>query len=341
MSTRHFCTYFDHNYLPRGIVMLESLHEHCPHAQIHVLCLSDQCHAALAALAYPYVSLIRLPHLEAADPELAATQATRSLIEYYFTITPCLPWHLLTRDDTIDEVTYLDADMMFFSSPEPIFEEAPRASVIITPHKFAPHLAALIKFGMYNVSWLTFRRTTEGMACLAWYRKSCLNWCKDELEADRFADQKYLDAFPQRFAGVHVMQHNGGGVAPWNLAAASVTRRGNAVTVNGETLIFYHAQGFKHIRGPFYSSGFRDYSCSLTCEVREGIVCQYARRYSLAVQALKGGRGSFVGIRQDLRSNFAFLRDCKSILREWEQQALVVCWSWRKFRHGQGRLCCR
>ena len=97
MSVRHFCTYFDHNYLPRGMVMLESLREHCPHAHVHVLCLSDQCHAALTSLAYPHVSLIRMADLEAADPELAATRATRSLIEYYFTITPCLPWYLLTR----------------------------------------------------------------------------------------------------------------------------------------------------------------------------------------------------------------------------------------------------
>lgn len=68
MSVRHFCTYFDHNYLPRAVVMLESLHEHCPHAHVHVLCLSEQCYDALTAFAYPHVSLIRLDELEAADP---------------------------------------------------------------------------------------------------------------------------------------------------------------------------------------------------------------------------------------------------------------------------------
>ena len=167
--TRHFCTYFDHNYLPRGMVMLESLHEHCPEAHVHVLCLSDACHDALSVLAYPFVSLFRLAELEAADPELAATRPTRSLIEYYFTITPCLPWHLLTRRG-LDEITYLDADMMFFSSPEPIFEERRDASVIITPHRFSENLSHKVVYGLYNVSWLTFRNTREGVDCLRWYR---------------------------------------------------------------------------------------------------------------------------------------------------------------------------
>lgn len=329
MSVRHFCTYFDHNYLPRGMVMLESLREHCPHAHVHVLCLSDQCHAALTSLAYPHVSLIRLADLEAADPELAATRPTRSLIEYYFTITPCLPWHLLTRDKPLEEVTYLDADMIFFSSPEPIFEEAQDASVIITPHRFAAHLTDLVKYGIYNVSWMTFRDTAEGMKCLSWYRDACLYWCKDELEADRFADQKYLDAFPQRFTGVHAMQHQGGGVAPWNLANATVALAGNTVTVNGETLIFYHAQGFKHICGPFYSSGLLNFDSPLNGSAREYIMKPYAEQYVSAAQAAKDiiGVGSFAGIRQEQKKTRIFLHTCKNILREWKRQSLVVCWT--------------
>ena len=160
---RHFCTYFDHNYLPRGMVMLESLREQCPQAHVHVLCLSEECYSALSRLAYPHVSLMRLEELEAADPELAATRTTRSLVEYYFTFTPCLPWWLLTQNEHINEITYLDADLMFFSSPEPLFVEAGDAAVILTPHRFSPHLADLARYGLYNVSWITFRKTRAGL----------------------------------------------------------------------------------------------------------------------------------------------------------------------------------
>lgn len=311
------------------MVMLESLHKHCPHAHVHVLCLSDQCHEALTAFAYPHVSLIRLEELERADPELAATRATRSLIEYYFTITPCLPWYILTKDNGIKEITYLDADMMFFSSPEPIFEEAGDASVIITPHRFAAHLTDLVKYGIYNVSWMTFRSTVEGMKCLSWYRDACLEWCKDELEAERFADQKYLDSFPQLFGEVHSMRHNGGGVAPWNLADAKVQQKGDGVTVNSDMLIFYHAQGFKNISGPFYSSGLRTFNSKLSHEAKEYIVTPYAKAYISAVHLAKNAvnLNSFVGIRKEQKKTRKFLRDCKNIFHEWKNQSLVVCWS--------------
>ncbi|WP_051257859.1 hypothetical protein [Desulfovibrio cuneatus] len=324
MTTRHFCTYFDHNYLPRGMVMLESLHAHCPQAIVHVLCLSDQCHAALAALKYPFVRLLRLAELEAADKELLAVRPTRSLIEYYFTLTPCLPWHLLHTVEGIDAITYLDADMLFFSSPEPIFEEAGEAAVVLTPHKFSRHIAHLVCWGIYNVSWLTFANTQEGLEALEWYRSACLEWCGDKLEGDRFADQKYLDTFPTRFKNVHIMQHAGGGLAPWNIADAHVEMSGGSTMVDGVPLVFYHAHGFKHIVGPYYSSGLRGYQAKIHKVHAQAIFTPYVHALNrctnvisanIAVQQLHSVRGE---------KTQGLLKTCKWLLKEWLSSTLVM-----------------
>lgn len=256
------------------MVMLESLRAHCPGAHVHVLCLSDECHAALSELAYPHVSLIRLQDLEAADPDLLAVRPTRSLIEYYFTITPCLPWFLLTKQG-LEEVTYLDADMLFFSSPEPIFAEAGDASVIITPHRFSAHLQERERYGVYNVSWLTFRKTVDGMACLSWYRDACIDWCYDVLEENRFADQKYLNYFPRKYSGVHVMRHPGGGVAPWNIEGVKIESREEVILTNGVPLIFYHAHGFKQLTGSFFSSGLYEYATKVSPEQKKYLFKAY------------------------------------------------------------------
>ena len=48
MLNRVYCTYFDHNYLSRGLALYHSLQRHAPGARLWVLCLSEACHRILA-----------------------------------------------------------------------------------------------------------------------------------------------------------------------------------------------------------------------------------------------------------------------------------------------------
>jgi hypothetical protein len=250
MMTRYFCTYFDHRYFDRGVAMYESLRRHCPQAQLFVLCLSEECHAALTRLSLPGLVPIALADFEAANPALAGARADRSLIEYYFT---CTPWLLdwLLRDRTgIDVLTYLDGDLYFFSDPEPIFEAFERHSTLIIEHRFPPQTQTQAVYGRFNVGWLSFRRDGDGLACLAWWRDRCLEWCYDRLEGDRFADQKYLDRFPELFHGVLVLDHPGANLAVWNMANHRLEARGGGILVDGWPLIFYHFHNFKKLTAP-------------------------------------------------------------------------------------------
>jgi SAM-dependent methyltransferase len=53
-------------------------------------------------------------------------------------------------------------------------------------------------------------------------------------------DQKYLDDWPTRFAGVHVVEHPGAGLAPWNVSQYTVADERGRVTVDGRDLVFFH-----------------------------------------------------------------------------------------------------
>lgn len=305
--------------------MLDSLHAHAPAAHIFILCLSDECYNALAALRYSYVSLIRLSEFEKNNPDLAAVRDSRSTIEYYFTITPCLPLYLLTRHSDLADVTYLDADMEFVASPRPLFDEAGDASVIITPHRYAHNISGWEPYGIYNVSWLTFKNTAEGLACLEWYKASCLEWCYDTIEEGRFADQKYLDEFPLKFSGVHIMQHLGGGVAPWNLHEAELTLKGHTIFIGGQELIFYHAQGMKHIWGPFYASGLSEYK-AVNCKAKKFIIKPYILKYSESAQvchSLLTSKKQW-GVRTSNAKKNSFVQICKKIIKEMLHGSLIV-----------------
>ena len=69
-----------------------------------------------------------------------------------------------------------------------------------------------------------------------------MDHCKDVAHEGRFADQKYLDDWPERFAAVHVLKHPGANLAPWNLASHQLTwnDRRQWVEVDGRELLFFH-----------------------------------------------------------------------------------------------------
>src|SRR3954462_14740291 len=106
MANRVYCTYFDHNYLSRGLALYHSLQRHAPGSRLWVLCLSDACHRTLVALDLPALLPVRLAEFAGADPEVAATRAQRSPIEYYFTCSPAWMLFVMRREADAEWVTY-------------------------------------------------------------------------------------------------------------------------------------------------------------------------------------------------------------------------------------------
>jgi hypothetical protein len=160
-----------------------------------------------------------------------------------------------------DMVTYLDADLYFFAPPSILLEEFEKSkgSVLITEHRFTPgHERALIR-GKYCVQFMTFRRDEQGLAVLSWWGERCLEWCYARLEDGKFGDQKYLDDWTERFPGVHVLEHPGGGVAPWNAGRYRVSLDNGRLWGEEQgsgrkfAIVFYH---FHHLR--IYDNGYVD-----------------------------------------------------------------------------------
>lgn len=243
---RYFCTFFDHRYLPKGLALYQSLILHCSHPfQLSILCLDRPCHQTLSQLNLPFIQLIELSELEQADPALLRTKTERTLAEYYFTCKACLPAYLFEQQSHIDFLTYLDADLFFFSSLDPIYQATADYSVAITGHRFSPANQSLEVFGLYNAGWMAFRRDTQGLACLRWWRERCIEWCYDRVEGQRFADQKYINLWPALFQGVLALPHKGTNLAPWNIDNYQITRRDNQLWVDEQPLIFYHFTSLK------------------------------------------------------------------------------------------------
>jgi hypothetical protein len=257
---RYFCTYFDSGYFTRGMALYESLRQHCPVFTLWVLCLDEISLDELNRRNLPGVKLISPEELERATEGLAQARTNRSRVEYYFTCSPALPLFILKTVPQVDLITYLDSDLYFYADPECVFEELGTGSIGIIRHRFKPELAAVEQpYGIYNVGWVTFRRDEEALACLRWWRDRCIEWCFHRLEENRYADQKYLDYFPEKFRNVVVLEHKGANLAPWNIANYRISRANNQITVDGQPLLFFHFHGFRQINRLCYTTGLGKY----------------------------------------------------------------------------------
>jgi hypothetical protein len=234
-----YCTYFDHNYLSRATVMIESLRRFEPRTPIYVLALSETCETILRDLALPHVEIIPLTALEAAYPELATVKPTRMTIEYYFTLSPFLP-HYLFVHTSAERITYIDGDLYFFSSPRPLLDSLGDASVAITPHRFSFEYRNHVRYGRFNVAWISYRRCPEGLECVDAYKADCTAWCYDRLEGERFGDQKYLDAWPGRYPALKIIEHKGFNLGIWNVRGYMIRMKSDTVMIDDDPLVFYH-----------------------------------------------------------------------------------------------------
>ena len=149
----------------------------------------------------------------------------------------------------------------------------------IVPHRYSERNRVLAEWGIYNVGWVAFRRDADGLACLAWWRQSCIAWCYDRLEADRFADQKYLDQFPQRFARVQTVTHPGVNAAPWNLDTGALRPGPNGeLWFCEQPLIFFHFHKLRRVAPMLWRTRLSDYGAVLDRGVRMLLYRPYIRR---------------------------------------------------------------
>jgi hypothetical protein len=276
--THDFCTYFDSNYLDRGLALYLSLQAHAPGSRLYVLAMDEPCRDILRRLELPGLHAVSMADFEADDTALLAAKKNRSRVEYYFTCTPSFILYLLRNRPDLDTLTYLDADLFFFSSPEPVYQEIGSRPLAIIPHRFSPWLKKFEMYGLYNVGFLYFKRCPTALSCLERWRGQCIQWCFDRAEKGRFADQKYLDEWPERYGSdLAVIRHPGANLAPWNLGRYRLSVGSGGLRIDDRDLIFFHFQGFKPITRWLFDPNLRIFRTRLSRVMKRRIYLPYIR----------------------------------------------------------------
>lgn len=246
-----FCTLFDSNYLDKGLVLYESMKQVMENFTLYILAMDEKCYEILSDRHLSNVTVISLEEFE--DEELLKIKKERSRAEYCWTCSASLIDYVF---ETYGEAycTYIDSDLYFFKDPTVLLEEMVNAgcSVQIVEHGFGDGMIAEEKVkgaGRYCVQFNTFRNDEEGRKILSTWKAQCRNHCS--MAPGEMGDQKYLSDWAEKYDKVHVLKHQGGGVAPWNVFRFKpADQKGWLIdkkTKEKFELIFYHFHHLEYV----------------------------------------------------------------------------------------------
>lgn len=263
----YYCTLFDSVYLSRGLAMYHSLAKHAKQFHLFIFAFDEQSYIAVQDLALEHVTAISLKEFE--TPELLNIKDNRTRGEYCWTCTPSAISYILNVHN-LPNCTYLDSDLFFYSDPEILINEMieNHKDVLITEHRFSPvaKFYELKRAGRFCVQFVTFTNTKQSLDILNTWRLQCIEWCYARYEDGKFGDQKYLDDWPSKYNNIHILNHIGGGVAPWNLQ--QYTFKENANSIDGRVrktgekfqVVFFHFQYVKPLPEGRYDIGWYNIS---------------------------------------------------------------------------------
>lgn len=274
-NTVHFCTYLDSGYLSRVLALIHSLKIHCTNFKIYVYCMDEESYNFLKLQPISELCTISRDEFLKNDPNLSATKENRSTAEFYFTCTPSVILHTLERRKPGDLLFYCDADILFFGDPQHIVDDMGDATIYLTEHRFPEPIKHLELYGRFNVGIIGFRHCEEAMRCLTTWRTQCIEWCFDRVEADRFADQKYLDRWPNNYTNLKISNHLGINVAPWNKHNHKFQFTSGELFIDRSRLICYHFQGLRQFPLGIVVPQTFDYGCEVSSDLMRTVYIPY------------------------------------------------------------------
>ena len=252
MQNSVFCMVVSRTRLIQAIACFLSLYKNMENFKVYILCVDEKCYEFLKEINSDKIVLLTIAELNRED--LLAIKASRKLNQYCWTLKPGFIKHIFTLDDSINRVTYIDSDLFFYQNPNVIFENQPDASVLLSSGEiFLPMYSKEFNqtmqtlTGNFNSGFISFKKDINGLQCVNWWDKMCVDSCTSNPEDNKFGDQKYLDDMPFLFNNVYEITTQGINIGHWNYLKYKFTVSNDNVMVNNNKLIFYHFSGFRII----------------------------------------------------------------------------------------------
>ncbi|UTI62611.1 hypothetical protein NBH00_14720 [Paraconexibacter antarcticus] len=280
------CTILARNYLPRALLLADSLREHGSEHPLIVFLIDAERDTELPSI--DGVRWMRPADLDLPEPALLDLAASYDLVEFATALKPLVLQALL---EEIEQVAYLDPDTYVMA---PMIELGPAldasAGIVLTPHYLEPIAGEqrfseghLLHVGVYNLGFIAVDRRAGPF--LQWWwghlQSECLHGPLDGL----FTDQKWVDVGAVLF-DASALRHHGYNVSVANLHERPIVAGadGYRIATSGDRLRLMHFHAFDPQRpDDLYGRARTITPAAGSQPAADGAVAQIARRYAAAL----------------------------------------------------------
>jgi len=276
---RTYCTVFDKYYLYQGCSLYNSLTKVTTDFTLHALCLDDISYETILKLGNS--NFVPISISEIMSDDVVGLRARTTYPQFCWACQPLVCELVLDRLQA-DMVTYLEADSLFFSDPEVLFEEMGDKSVTLAPHNFPADQDQSKTAGTYITHFNAFRNDECGRNVLNEWKSNCFLYDKDNPPSFR-PGQLLMDEWPDKFDCVHVLQNIGAGVAPWNVESRTLKLVNDKLYFDEIAVVFYHFHKYARTVDGRHDLG--DYKISIN--TISLVYQEYVKSIDLAKQQIK------------------------------------------------------
>ncbi len=267
---RHYLTSCDAGYLPRLKVLHASMVRHCGPFRLHVLALGPE--VAEWGSAQPDVEVMPTIGLVALFPQIAVSalpgpprlKVDEQLCTWRW-------WYAvaLLKYEHAESVTCIDADAMFWGSPEELLAglDAQHEPIGVVPHAIPrraegfPGIAVEDHghFGLFNGGFVYLGDVAAAETLAEYVRQWCYAGWRDHPGGRKtYGDQGYLELVVEQHGGA-VIDDPRFITAPWNLHLHKLTKLDDGgVLTDGLPLVWFHYLGYRHDARTWFSYATTD-----------------------------------------------------------------------------------
>ncbi len=156
---------------------------------------------------------------------------------FRWALKPVLIGYLISNG--YSKVIFLDPDVYFVNTPDPIWELLDKYQVLLTPHWPDPDILnnpestlAVMKGGLYNAGFIA--ASDKSLQAMRWWAGMCHFKMDNNKDLGLFVDQKYLDLLPVVFENIYILKHRGYNLASWNIQSSKRELVNGRLLINSE-----------------------------------------------------------------------------------------------------------